>query len=102
MSNNQTVVGGYELKNCVASGASTQIWEVTQQGSTVPFAMKLLLPDALKNAEAKNVLKHEFKVNGLCCVRALDVCLGCVDVCVYAVVVCVSVCGIFGFPYAPS
>ena len=62
MSENQTLIGGYELKNCVASGASTQIWEVTQQGSTTPFAMKLLLPDSLKDAAVKNVLKHEFKV----------------------------------------
>ena len=62
MSENQTVIGGYELKNCIASGASTQIWEVTQQGATVPFAMKLLLPDAFKTPEARNVLKHEFKV----------------------------------------
>ena len=58
MSENQNVVGGYELKNCVASGASTQIWEVAQQGATTPFAMKLLLPDAFKNAEAKAILKH--------------------------------------------
>lgn len=62
MSENQNVVGGYELKNCVASGASTQIWEVAQQGATTPFAMKLLLPDAFKDPEAKAVLKHEFKV----------------------------------------
>jgi serine/threonine protein kinase len=62
VSDNQTIIGGYELKNCVASGASTQIWEVTQQGATTPFAMKLLLPDALKSPEAKSVLKHEFKV----------------------------------------
>ena len=62
MSENQNVIGGYELKNCVASGNSTQIWEVTQAGSTVPLAMKLLLPDSLKDPDAKNVLKHEFKV----------------------------------------
>lgn len=62
MSENQNVVGGYELKNCVASGASTQIWEVVQQGTTTPLAMKLLLPDAFKDPEAKAVLKHEFKV----------------------------------------
>lgn len=62
MSESQTLIGGYELRNCVASGASTQIWEVTQQGSTTPFAMKLLLPDSLKDAAIKNVLKHEFKV----------------------------------------
>ena len=62
MSDNQTVVGGYELKNCVATGASTQIWEVTQVGANVPFAMKLLLPEALKDAEKKAVLKREFKI----------------------------------------
>ena len=42
MSENQNLVGGFELRNCVASGHSTQIWEVTEQGSTVPFAMKVL------------------------------------------------------------
>lgn len=62
MSENQNVIGGYELKNCVATGKSTQIWEVTQTGSTVPLAMKLLLPDSLKDPVAKNVLKHEFKI----------------------------------------
>ncbi|MCA9011025.1 MAG: protein kinase, partial [Planctomycetaceae bacterium] len=65
MSDNQNIIGGYELKNCVATGNSTQIWEVTQTGSTVPLAMKLLLPDSLKDPAAKNVLKHEFKV-GMC------------------------------------
>jgi serine/threonine-protein kinase len=59
---NQNVVGGYELKNCIASGSSTQVWEVVEQGGTVPLAMKLLLPDSLKSSEAKSVLKHEYKV----------------------------------------
>lgn len=62
MSENQNVVGGYELKNCVASGNTTQIWKVTQAGSTVPLAMKLLLPNFVKDVNAKNVLKHEYKV----------------------------------------
>ncbi len=62
MSDNPNIVGGFELKNCVATGASTQIWEVTQAGSTVPFAMKLLLPEALKDAEKKAILKREFKI----------------------------------------
>ena len=65
VSENQNLIGGYELKNCVATGKSTQIWEVTQTGSTVPLAMKLLLPDALKDSVTKNVLKHEFKVGAL-------------------------------------
>jgi serine/threonine-protein kinase len=59
---NTNLVGGFELKNCIASGSSTQIWEVVEQGATVPFAMKLLLPESLKDAEAKAVLKHEYKV----------------------------------------
>ena len=62
MAENQNLVGGYELKNCIASGSSTQVWEVVEQGGTVPLAMKLLLPEKLKDAEAKGVLKHEFKV----------------------------------------
>ncbi len=62
VSENQNLIGGYELKNCVATGKSTQIWEVTQIGSTVPLAMKLLLPASLKDSAAKSVLKHEFKV----------------------------------------
>ncbi len=62
MAENQNVVGGYELKNCIASGSSTQVWEVVEQGGTVPLAMKLLLPDSLKSSEAKSVLKHEYKV----------------------------------------
>jgi eukaryotic-like serine/threonine-protein kinase len=62
VSENQTLIGGYELRNCVASGASTQIWEVTQPGSAISFAMKLLLPDALKDPAAKSILKHEFKI----------------------------------------
>ena len=66
MSDNQNLVGGYELKNCIATGSSTQIWEVSQAGSAVPFAMKLLLPESLKDIAAKNVLKHEFKVGSIC------------------------------------
>lgn len=62
MADNPNQVGGYELKNCIASGNTTQVWEVTEQGGTVPMAMKLLLPDALKDSEAKGVLKHEYKV----------------------------------------
>ncbi|MEZ6059520.1 MAG: protein kinase [Planctomycetaceae bacterium] len=60
-------VGGYELRNCVATGSSTQIWEVNEVGSTAQLAMKLLLPDAHKEVEQKAILKHEFKVG-----RSLD------------------------------
>lgn len=62
MADNPNQVGGYELKNCIASGNTTQVWEVTEQGGTVPMAMKLLLPDSLKDGDAKASLKHEYKV----------------------------------------
>ena len=55
-------VGNYELRNCVASGSTTQIWEVSQAGSPMQLAMKLMLDDARKIAAEKNVLKHEFKI----------------------------------------
>ncbi|MCA9083219.1 MAG: serine/threonine protein kinase, partial [Planctomycetaceae bacterium] len=62
MSEGQITIGNYELRNCVASGSSTQIWEVSQPGSPMQLAMKLLLDDALKDANEKSILKHEFKV----------------------------------------
>ncbi|MCA9033759.1 MAG: serine/threonine protein kinase, partial [Planctomycetaceae bacterium] len=61
MSDAQNKVGTYELKNCIASGKTTQIWEVTENG-TLSFAMKLMLEDARKKPEEKAILKHEFKV----------------------------------------
>ena len=62
MSEGQMNVGNYELRNCVASGSTTQIWEVSQAGSPMQLAMKLMLDDARKIAAEKNVLKHEFKI----------------------------------------
>ena len=62
MSEGQMTVGSYELRNCVASGTSTQIWEVVEAGTPMQLAMKLMLDDARKDATEKSVLKHEFKV----------------------------------------
>lgn len=62
VSENENLVGGFELKNCIATGSSTQIWEVTQQGANIPLAMKMLLPDAHKESTEKANLRHEFKV----------------------------------------
>jgi serine/threonine protein kinase len=58
----QLTVGTFELHNCIASGNSTQIWEVSEPGSPMQLAMKLLLEDSLKDSAEKNTLKHEFKV----------------------------------------
>ncbi|MCP4787584.1 MAG: serine/threonine protein kinase, partial [Fuerstiella sp.] len=62
MSEGQMTVGSYELRNCVASGTSTQIWEVVEAGTPMQLAMKLMLDDARKDPAEKAVLKHEFKV----------------------------------------
>jgi serine/threonine protein kinase len=58
----QLTVGNFELHNCIATGNTTQIWEVSEQGAPMQLAMKLLLDDAHKEAAEKTVLKHEFKV----------------------------------------
>lgn len=62
MAEGQLTVGTFELHNCIASGNSTQIWEVSEPGSPLQLAMKLLLEDSLKDSAEKNILKHEFKV----------------------------------------
>ncbi len=62
MAEGQLTVGTFELHNCIASGNSTQIWEVSEPGSPMQLAMKLLLEDSLKDSAEKNTLKHEFKV----------------------------------------
>lgn len=62
MSEGEITVAGYQLKNCVASGNTTQIWEVEVPGSPAQLAMKLMLDDARKIAAEKAVLKHEYKI----------------------------------------
>lgn len=60
MANEELSVGNYKLVNCLASGQHSQVWEVTD-GTPRRVAMKLLLPEALKDQELLSTLKHEFK-----------------------------------------
>ena len=62
MSEGQITVGSFELHNCIATGNSTQIWEVSDQGAPMKLAMKLLFEEARKQASERAILKHEFKV----------------------------------------
>jgi serine/threonine-protein kinase len=55
-------IDDYELVNCLQTGNVSQIWEVKQVSSGQSFAMKILLPETLKEAEFRNSLKHEAKV----------------------------------------
>jgi len=56
------VLDDYELINCLATGNSTQVWEVTQRSSGQSFAMKLLLEEAFNDPDQKKQLKHEYSV----------------------------------------
>lgn len=56
------IVDDHQLVSCIASGNSSQVWEVVSKTDSQRYAMKLLLPEALKDAELLKVLKHEGKV----------------------------------------
>jgi serine/threonine-protein kinase len=55
-------VGGYKLRNLIATGQSSQVWEVVEPKSGRHFAMKLLLPEATRDSEQKSLLFHEAEV----------------------------------------
>lgn len=52
----------YQLHNMIAVGSQSQIWEVSPQGSSDRFAMKLLLPDQFKDSEVLSSFKSESKI----------------------------------------
>lgn len=63
MSTGETLtVDKYKLLNCLATGQSSQIWQVSEGDSSRHSAMKLLLPEALKDPERKATLKQEAKI----------------------------------------
>ncbi len=62
MSQAETTINGYELVTCIATGNTSQVWEVKQPGSGQTYAMKLLLPETLSDAEHKRTMRHEASV----------------------------------------
>ena len=62
MSQGELTIDGYELVSCIATGNVSQVWEVRDTGTGTAFAMKLLLPEALTDAEQKRTMKHEASV----------------------------------------
>lgn len=62
MAEGDIIVGDYELRNCVATGNVSQIWECVERGGSQHFAMKLLLEEAFAESVNKTTLKHEYKV----------------------------------------
>ncbi len=58
----EEIIGGYRLQNLMMSGQTSQVWEVVEVSSHRHFAMKLLLPEKIKDSEARRMLIHEAEV----------------------------------------
>lgn len=62
MSDEELIDGVYKLVMCIATGGSSQVWEVVEQPSGRHLAMKLLKTDTPDFKENKVGLKHEAEV----------------------------------------
>jgi serine/threonine protein kinase len=58
----EEIIEGYRLLNCMMTGQNSQVWEVVEVTSHRHFAMKLLLPEKVKNNELRKLLFHEANV----------------------------------------
>jgi serine/threonine protein kinase len=56
------MIGGYRLVKHMATGQTSQVWEVVEGPSGRHFAMKLLLPEKARVAEHRRMLFHEAEV----------------------------------------
>lgn len=55
-------IGGYRLIKHMATGQTSQVWEVVEPASGRHFAMKLLLPEKVGDHEHRKTLFHEADV----------------------------------------
>jgi serine/threonine protein kinase len=58
----EEVIGGYRLLKSLATGQSSQVWEVVEVASHRHFAMKMLLPEKARDGEHRRLLFHEAEV----------------------------------------
>jgi serine/threonine protein kinase len=58
----EEVIEGYRLAKHMATGQSSQVWEVVELSSHRHFAMKLLLPEKVTSPEHRRTLFHEAEV----------------------------------------
>jgi serine/threonine protein kinase len=58
----EETIGGYRLLKTLATGQTSQVWEVVENNSGRHFAMKLLLPEKAEQSENRSFLMHEAKV----------------------------------------
>ena len=64
MADEEFVIDEFQLINSIATGTHTHVWDVTEQGGSEHFAMKLLLPEAFENPVQLANIKSEAKVSG--------------------------------------
>ncbi len=62
MSDGELTIDDYQLVNCVATGNVSQVWEARQISTSQTYAIKLLLPEAVEDADLRKALKHEATV----------------------------------------
>jgi serine/threonine protein kinase len=55
-------VGNYRLIKHLATGQTSQVYEVVESGSSRHLAMKLLLPEKIEDTQARALLLHEAEV----------------------------------------
>ena len=58
-------IGGYKVQNLLQSGQSSQVYEVVEVASLRHFAMKILLPEKMKDPDQRRLLFHEAEVGKL-------------------------------------
>ncbi len=58
----EEIVGGYRLLNTIATGQSSQVWEVVELISLRHLAMKILLPEKADDRHERHLLFHEAEV----------------------------------------
>lgn len=58
----EEMIGGYRLKKHMATGQTSQVWEVVEPSSHRHFAMKLLLPEKARSPLHRKLLFHEAEV----------------------------------------
>ncbi len=58
----EEIVHGYRLVRHMATGQTSQVWEVVEVASNRHFAMKTLLPEKVNFAEHRGTLFHEAEV----------------------------------------
>jgi serine/threonine protein kinase len=56
------IIGGYRLVKHMMTGQTSQVWECVENSSSRHFALKLLLPERLLEAQHRRFIMHEARV----------------------------------------